>query len=183
MSDTVMYLNTLDNVPHLRLPRGYGIRKFHPHRRDDKTWARIEVAAGGFPDMQSALERYQQWTSEIPGGMHTRCFFLVDTTTQEAIGTVTAWRGREEMEDLGRIHWVAIVPEHQGKGLAKPLVAHALRHLQREGVPGVYLKTDSSKPRALSVYSQLGFAESYADLAQSTRLGQPATSQGAHHGR
>ena len=73
-------------------------------------------------------------------------FFLVDDANGRCVGTATAWRSRHhaeysemmrkrqsadvDVEYDGLVHWVAILPEYQGKGLSKALLCrHSMRLL------------------------------------------------------
>jgi GNAT superfamily N-acetyltransferase len=70
--------------------------------------------------------------------------FLVDPTYSD-IGTITAWNdGEIEGRDIGRIHWVAIVREAQGRGLAKPMLSAAIDVLQTLGYTEAWLWTGTA---------------------------------------
>ncbi len=55
-----------------------------------------------------------------------------------------------------RIHWVAIAPAYQGRGLAKPLVAAACLRLRALGHVWAYLTTSTSRLPAVSLYTKFG---------------------------
>ena len=59
-----------------------------------------------------------------------------------ANGTTTAWYN-EDYRGLpfGRVHWVAIVPEMQGRGLAKPIMSAVCHRLRELGHGRAYLTT------------------------------------------
>ena len=59
-------------------------------------------------------------------------------------------------EERGRVHWVAIEPRFQGRGLAKPLlgaVMARLAHVHRTA----YLTTQTTSYRAINLYLDFGF--------------------------
>src|SRR5699024_7914795 len=64
--------------------------------------------------------------------MEQRCLFL-ENPKGEVIGTTTAWYGNltRDSKICGRIHWVAILPEYQGKQLSKPLLSEAMNRLSQ----------------------------------------------------
>jgi ribosomal protein S18 acetylase RimI-like enzyme len=59
---------------------------------------------------------------------------------------------------MGQLHWVAIVPAHQGKGLAKPMVAAVLKRLAQD-YDEAFLTTQTSSWRAVAMYRHFGFVE------------------------
>jgi GNAT superfamily N-acetyltransferase len=64
-----------------------------------------------------------------------------------------AGRGRE----YGRVHWVAIVPEWQRHGLAKPLLTVVCQRLQELGHERAYLTTAPERIPAINLYLSFGF--------------------------
>jgi ribosomal protein S18 acetylase RimI-like enzyme len=76
----------------------------------------------------------------------------------QAIGTATAWfKDNFEGRRFGRVHWVAIVPEYQGRGLAKPLMSTICRRLQELGHDCAYLTTSTARLPAINLYRRFGF--------------------------
>lgn len=61
--------------------------------------------------------------------MTERCLFI-ENEHGEAIATTTAWYGDLRGKVEGRIHWVGVIPEYQGRGLAKPLLSEAMKTLK-----------------------------------------------------
>jgi GNAT superfamily N-acetyltransferase len=89
--------------------------------------------------------------------------FLIDNQGR-AIGTATAWfddnyNGRR----YGRVHWVAIVPDMQGKGLAKPLMTIICNCLRELGHDRAYLTTSTKRFPAINLYYQFGFVPEIKD--------------------
>jgi len=75
---------------------------------------------------------------------------------------VAAWplpdgRGSEGQR-YGRVHWVAIVPEMQGKGLSKPMLSVVLDRLRELGHGRAYLTTNTVRTAAINLYLKFGFA-------------------------
>lgn len=143
----------LENIPEATLPAPYRIRPFQSG--DEKHWAFIEWKAGEFPDQASAERHFQREFGQHADEMHDRCFLLEDGQGL-AIGTTTAWYNTLQGEPFGRIHWVAIIPEHQGRGLAKPLLSHAMKRLARTHNKA-YLTTQTTSWKAIQMYLQFGF--------------------------
>lgn len=98
-----------------------------------------------------------------------RMFFAVDADGQP-VGTATAWF--EPLADgrvggMGRVHWLSVVPEAQGRGLGKALLKAVLQRLSSELstpavsavalIPPVVLRTHSQAARAIALYLKVGF--------------------------
>src|SRR5699024_5726009 len=120
----------LENIPEFPLPKNYHITFFQAG--DESHWARIENQVGEFPDEKSALQRFEKEFGPYQNEITKRCLFI-ETANGQKIGTSTAWYGHlnEDEDIMGRIHWVGILPEHQGKKLAKPLLSYALKVLAK----------------------------------------------------
>lgn len=135
------------------LPAGYRLRLFMPG--DEANWARIETEAGEFASVDDALRRFRDEFGASIDDMHERCIFI-ENGDGEPIGTATAWYKTVAGESFGRLHWVGIVPKEQGRKLARPLVAAALRVLAaKHGKAMLTSQTDSW--RAIKMYLDFGF--------------------------
>ena len=85
-----------------------------------------------------------------------QCYLLAPTG--EVVGTGTAWFNNNfEGARWGRVHWLAILPEFQGRGLAKPLMTSICRRLGELGHEQVYLSTSTARPVAIGLYLKFGF--------------------------
>lgn len=98
------------------------------------------------------------------------------------MGTATAWFGEQgEYYQPGddvdtsqnRLHWVAVVPSFQGRGIGRRLVEEALavfqtiacstQNLTKDGVQAeehgasIYLTTQPASARAIAMYLSFGF--------------------------
>jgi ribosomal protein S18 acetylase RimI-like enzyme len=56
----------------------------------------------------------------------------------------------------GRVHWVGIDPDYQGKGLAKPLVSKTMEII-KERHDKCYLTTQTESFKAIKIYLDFGF--------------------------
>ena len=137
----------------IKLPEGYTIRTYQPG--DENAWAQLLCAVGEQTSLDEALalftERYLADAS-----LTDRIFFAVSADGQ-IVGTAIAWehdpRGAQRV-----LHWVAVHPEHQRKGIGKALCQTALRLFRREdnALP-VYLHTQPWSWQAILLYIKLGF--------------------------
>lgn len=137
-------------------PAGYWLRPYRPG--DSATWARVHREAEPYHDVDEAL--FQREFGHDDALLAQRQLYLCAAAEGgEAVGTATAWvpqAGRPGR--LGRVHWVAITPRHQGRGLMLPLVAALCRRFLELGHGGAYLTTESLRLRAIRGYLRLGFA-------------------------
>lgn len=148
-----MVRDNLEGIPRHALPAGYSIRRYHPG--DRHRWEAIHRLADQYSIITPHLFIQEFGTEESV--LVERQFYLLDAR-QRAIGTATAWYDDDfRGEVYGRVHWVAIIPEHQGQGLAKPLMAAVCCRLRELGHKRAYLKTSSARIPALRLYLQFGF--------------------------
>jgi len=157
MQDTpvVMVRRTMDRLPTHSLPDGFGVRNYR--QGDERRWAEIEHAADEFESREAALARFlRDFGDELPE-MEDRCFFVVEQQSGRAIGTATAWYDTNfHGEVYGRVHWVAVVPDFQGRKLAKPLMCAVMERL-RQSHTRAYLTTHTRCAKAIRMYLDFGF--------------------------
>ena len=140
------------------LPEGYYFRNFQAG--DESIWADIETAAGEFTSKDKALERFMEEFGGLEAELATRCFFLYDEN-DKPIGTSMGWYDEDfNGEKIGRLHWIAICPSHQGRGLGKPLVARAIKRMQ-ESHQQAYLTSQTTSWKAIHMYLDFGFRPLY----------------------
>jgi len=141
------------NLAEYPLPRGCSIRWFAPG--DEAVWGRIQAAADHFNAITPDLFT-RQFGSDRNALGQRQCF-LVDEGGAP-IGTGTAWYNEDfQGKRYGRVHWIALLPEFQGQGLAKPLMSVVCRRLQELGHERAYLTTSTARVPALKLYRQFGF--------------------------
>ncbi len=149
-----MALEQLNEIPQAALPEGYSLRLFQ--EGDELAWAEIETLAGEFPHVEAALARFEREFRPHLDEMKLRCWFLINSEGR-LVGTTNAWRGNTLGQLQGRIHWVAVIPEEQGKKLAKPLLSRALLTLVELGHQNAYLTTQTTSWPAVNMYMKAGF--------------------------
>lgn len=148
-----MCRDTLTGIPVYSLPHGYQIRPYLPG--DEHEWVRIESDADRFNAI--SIELFRKEFGNDPALLGERQFYLLDSLGA-AIGTATAWFDDAHCgQPYGRIHWVAIHPDCQGKGLSKPLMTSVCTRLHELGHEKAYLVTSSARINAINLYLHLGF--------------------------
>jgi GNAT superfamily N-acetyltransferase len=151
-ADVWMIHRDLARVPHYALPAGYRMRFYREGDLD--SWLRIHATDRFFIPTAETFAAY------LPGDTAyraTRIMFLVDPQGAD-IGTITAWNTDELFgRAIGRIHWVAIVPAAQGRGLAKPMLSAACVVLREQGYGEACLDTNTRRVPAINLYRHFGF--------------------------
>jgi ribosomal protein S18 acetylase RimI-like enzyme len=150
------------DIPQYRLPPGYRFRTYRPG--DDVTWLTVQRAAEPFIAMPDDYftRQYGNYLVALPDRM-----FFVETEQGEPAGTISAWWEDDDTEPpsgRGRIHWVAVHPAHQRRGLAKPMMTRAMHRLAQDHSSAV-LGTSSGRPWAVKVYLDFGFRPESDELA------------------
>jgi GNAT superfamily N-acetyltransferase len=165
-----MFRESLDDLPVPRLPPHFSLRWYQPG--DEAHWVQIHLQADQINPITLPLFA-EQFGSNAALLSQRQCYLL----GQEAlpIGTGTAWF-KHDFEDgsWGRVHWLAILPAYQGRGLAKPLLSAICQRLRELGHPRAYLTTSSLRLPAIRLYQSFGFVpliHSQAEAAAWKQLG------------
>ncbi len=151
--DIWMIQRDLAHAPHCAFPDGYRMRFYQAG--DGDTWLRIQTVTEQFePPTRDTFEKSLYGTDDYRA---QRIMFLVNPSGDD-IGTISAWNDDEfDGREMGRIHWVAIVPAAQGRGLAKPMLSAALAVLREHGYNEAWLWTSTGRIAAINLYRQFGF--------------------------
>lgn len=154
---------TLEDLPELELPSGYGIRTYR--EGDEVHWAHI------ISDSFGGRKRTAEDTrNEITG----RDVFLPDgfyfATHQDIpVGTACAWRQSVDEKDVGYVHMVGVVGEHTGHKLGKWVSLAVLIYFRDNGFTCSMLDTDDFRVPAVKTYLNLGFIPVYVEEGQIER--------------
>ncbi len=149
-----MLRSDFEGLPRLPLPDGYTMRLFRPG--DEDLWVDIIRSSEEFLTIEDTHfeKEFGPHRDLVPERMH----FLLDPQGRE-IGTATAWFSENHVGDgqtYGLIHWVAIRPEAQGRGLCKPMLCVILDKLAG-WYDRVALGTSSGRLVAIKCYLDFGF--------------------------
>ena len=146
----------IENIPEIPFPKGFGIRNYRPD--EGHIWTRIQRAAEPFIKIDDGLFA-REFGRNLPA-MEDRSFFVI-TDEGEEIGTITAWENPNwKGKAWGQIHWVAIHPNYQGRGLSKPMMTVAMKRL-KQSHERAFLGTSTGRIVAIKVYLDFGF---YPDM-------------------
>ena len=166
----------LTGIPEFAFPAGYGLRPIAPG--EGAGWAEIQRETERILPITD--DTFEEQFGADAVAISKRCFFIV-SDDGSLLGTISAWYRRDpDGEDYGRIHWFAIRPAYQGRGLARPALSYALQRLaawhQR-----AWLTSSSSRLPALKLYLDYGFTPDWSQPRASeawrqvqSRLAHPA---------
>ena len=147
-----MIRENMENIPEFPIPEGFVIRNYR--RNEGHIWTRIQKAAEPYIDIDAGL--FDRQFKRNLSAMEERSFFLT-TDAGEEIGTITAWWQPDiDGTDWGQIHWVAIHPDYQGRGLSKPMMSVAMTRL-RQSHERCFLDTSTRRIPAVKLYLDFGF--------------------------
>ena len=132
-------------APRAVFPEGYAVRPMLPG--EENLWARACI--GSF----SRSEDPEEYFSRMQG-IRAEDVLLLTFGGDTLAGTATA----QTKDGRSYLHYVAVRPEHRGKGLSYPLCAAVLaRHDALGHTDGCFLTTDDERLPAIAVYLKLGF--------------------------
>jgi GNAT superfamily N-acetyltransferase len=147
------------HVPEAGLPEGYGFVFFRAG--DEKHWAEIEASVLEFKNAQEAEKYFGEGYLPHIAELEKRCVFI-ENDKGEKVATSMAWWDYIGAKRYPWLHWVAVKPDEQGKGLGKAIVSKATRLLlEIEGDNDFYLKTQTWSHRAVRIYEKLGWEMVY----------------------
>lgn len=163
----VMVRENGENARSYPLPAGYHYAAFTPE--DEAQWVQLQAEVTHVESLEQGRELFRQEflqagadvpCAECPGYRDVvERTILVKTEDNRLVGAATLWMGDTFGETWQRVHWVAVHPAHQGKGLAKCMLSRMLQLYEELGCKApIYLTTQTRTYRAARVYAQMGFA-------------------------
>jgi GNAT superfamily N-acetyltransferase len=160
--DVWMIHRRLADAPHFAMPAGCRLRAYVPG--DVEAWVRIQQAAETF--FTPTAQTFAESMGSDDAVLQERVRFFVDENGDD-VGTITAWSDAEfDGVDRGRIHWVALHPSAQGRGLARPMLSAACDLLLARGYDTAWLWTGTGRTAALNLYLRFGFTAHPRDEAE-----------------
>ena len=163
----VMVRENGDNARSYPLPAGYHYAVFTPE--DEEKWVRLQAEVTHVESLRQGRELFRQ--EFLQAGEDVPCWecpgyrdvvertVLVKDEEDRLVGAATLWMGDTFGAVWQRVHWVAVAPDHQGKGLAKCMLSRMLElYRELDCRSPIYLTTQTRTYRAARVYAQMGFA-------------------------
>lgn len=152
-----MYRSNMDSIPTYSLPIGYSLQLYADDNNDKAQWAEIAMAAGEFKSKEDALEMFENSYSKTEEKMPlTESIYFLVNSDGKYIGTSSAVYWECDGKEYAGLGWVSIIPEYQGKKLAKPMVSTVLRKIA-EYANECHLDSQTTSWKAINMYADLGF--------------------------
>ncbi len=160
-----MTLPTLENLPQIELPTGYGIRTYEAG--DEEHWANIisDSFGGKQRTAQDTRHEITGQTVFVPDGLYFA------THRGIPVGTACAWRQSIDEMDVGFVHMVGVSSEHTGHKLGKWVSLAVLYYFEEHAFKCAMLDTDDFRIPAIKTYLNLGFVPVYVEDTQPKRWG------------
>jgi GNAT superfamily N-acetyltransferase len=151
--DIMMVRPTMQNLPHYPVPTPFALRWYQPG--DGQHWTDIHLEADLYSDITPELFQREFGTDEAELGQRQAYLLNPDGLP---IGTASAWYADGKWgENVGMVHWVAMRPQWQGQGLAKPLLSAICTKLSQFGYERTILQTSTARIPAVNLYLHFGF--------------------------
>jgi GNAT superfamily N-acetyltransferase len=152
-SEIFLIREHLNDVPSFSLPQAYVFRNYQ--FQDEENWFKIYKASDNYNKVYSTTFR-EYFGAEITK-LEQRQIYICNEAGL-AVATATAWDDQNFLgEPWGRVHWLAVHPDFQGRGLAKCLLTKVIKRLQECGHKKVYLRTYTMREKAIMLYLNYGF--------------------------
>jgi len=149
-----MRKSELDDTRVVDPPAGYEVRSYQPG--DESAWA--DIISASFGETKWNVEVTRKELIDRPQFKPKGLFFV--TWHGRPVGTCCAWRPMDK-PNVGYVHMLGVMPEHQGKGLGHVLVLHVLDYFRKKGFREAILDTDDFRLPAIKTYLKLGFEPVY----------------------
>jgi ribosomal protein S18 acetylase RimI-like enzyme len=151
--EIVMYRDLEEGRTSPPVPEGYSLRWYRPG--DEDLWFAIQSSTGIYGSISLDLFT-REFGDDLEMLSARQCY--LDDSRGRPVGTATAWvAGPGHGKDEGRVHWVAVIPEVQRRGLGTYLTRVVCGRLRELGAHRAYLTTGSRNVAAVQFYLGLGF--------------------------
>lgn len=138
-----------------KLPVGYTIKPYESGMENH--WAEVETSVGEFDKVIDAKNYFEKEFISKDKDLSKYCFF-VENPNGKIVATASIWYGKHFDDRIKyRLHWVAVNPHYQGKGIAKALISYILKDDKLKGEKYIYLTTQSWSYKAINLYLKFGF--------------------------
>ena len=148
-----MIRSDLNDILHCPLPPEYSFKWYEPGF--ERHWLHIQRLADTHREITPDLF-VRQFSLDDQILRKRQCY--LSSSSDGFVGTATAWFNDDFMgQSFARLHWVAIMPDYQGRGLAKPLLSTVLNRMVELGHQRAYLNTQTVRIPAINLYASFGF--------------------------
>ena len=142
----------MNDIPQFQFPDGFSIR---PMRAGEGAlWTDVERDSEPYHTISDDLFAWVY--GDDLAATTWRCYFIIDSRGVAA-GTLSSWYDRNfKGGDWGRIHWVAVRPAYQRRGLARAAMTHGMNALAQWHTRAM-LTTEAKRLGAIRLYLEFGF--------------------------
>lgn len=161
MDKTIPYIGVLmtnldpDSYPRCPLPSGYEVRAYESGM--EKDWAELMQSVEHMDTVDAALAQFAEEFQPEIDLFKDRSVFVYNSAGKLA-ASATLWYGNHFGRTCLRVHWVAVAPEEQGKGLCKAVMTILMDMYHACNLTGgLYLASQTWSYKALNIYRQFGF--------------------------
>lgn len=145
-----------DNKPFKEYPLPEGFRFVCYKDGDRDSWIEIERSAKEFDAYDNGLKAWEKYYGGHESELYDRMFFI-ENESGEKVATATAYYEPKDTSGAGWLHWVSVRRDHQGMGLARPLISHTLNRLHELGYTLLKIPTQTTSWVAAKLYLDFGF--------------------------
>jgi mycothiol synthase len=142
---------TLSGLDKLLLPQCYSLRHYIDST-DDRYWEQIisesfsaRYGSGYFADRLKSSDAFRP----------ERVLFIC--CNDKPVATASAWHSAKFGVTTGQVHYVGVLPGHQGKKLGYLISLAVLYRFVTDGFTDAILETDDFRIAAIKTYIKLGF--------------------------
>ena len=151
-TELIMERATLDDLPLSTDAANCAIRGYQSG--DEVAWTHIQREADRHNTITAAL--FTREFGNVVDQLAERVLFAV-VPASGLVGTAAAWWGTTPTDRWGRVHWVAVQPAWQRRGIGRKLLLSVCHRLRDLGHESVFLTTSPFRLEALCLYLSLGF--------------------------
>ena len=154
--ELLMKYDNTSNFEKYELPQGFHFEFYKPG--DEEEWVQIHIESGEFTSIEQGLQYFHDFYDHFINQLEKRCIFIVDSVTNEKVGTATISLLKErEFGYEAAVDWVAIKRRYQGKKLARPLISKFVELARDLGHKQIILHTQTNTWLAAKLYLDYGF--------------------------
>jgi GNAT superfamily N-acetyltransferase len=151
-TELIMERVTLDDLPLSADAANCTIRGYQSG--DEAAWTQIQTEADRHNTITPAL--FTREFGNVVDHLAERVLIAV-LPASGLVGTAAAWWGSSPTDRWGRVHWVAVHPAWQRRGIGRKLLVSVCHRLRGLGHESVFLTTSPLRLEALRLYLSLGF--------------------------
>ena len=132
-------------------PGGVTIRRFRDG--DAATWLALQASTGIYDPVDPGL-----FVGEFGDCAKDHADRILFAEVDGApVGVSAVWFPEDAPTSAGRVHWVAVRPDYQRRGIGRALVGATLARAREMGYASAYLTTGERNGPAIALYRGLGF--------------------------